>query len=45
VLSLEGAEYQEQRFTGEMAIASPTFPGLNLAVDVLLQAGFPPDFE
>jgi Uma2 family endonuclease len=45
VLSLKGTEYQEQRFTGEMAIVSPTFPGLNPTVDVLLRAGFPPDFE
>jgi Uma2 family endonuclease len=41
VLSLKGPEYQEQRFTGEMAIVSPTFPGLNPPVDVLLRAGRP----
>jgi Uma2 family endonuclease len=41
VLSLEGTEYQEQRFTGSMAIASPTFPDLDLTVEVLLQAGIP----
>jgi Uma2 family endonuclease len=41
VLNLEGAEYQEQRFAGKMAIASPTFPDLNLRVDVLLRAGRP----
>jgi Uma2 family endonuclease len=41
VLNLEGSEYQEQRFTGEMAIDSPTFPELNLTVDVLLRAGRP----
>jgi Uma2 family endonuclease len=41
VLSLEGNQYQEQRFTGDMAIASPTFPDLNLTVDVLLRAGRP----
>jgi Uma2 family endonuclease len=41
VLTLEGTEYQEQRFTGEMAIASPAFPDLNLTVDVLLRAGRP----
>jgi Uma2 family endonuclease len=45
VLSLEGTEYQEQRFTGNQVIASPTFPDLNPTVDVLLRAGFPPDFE
>jgi Uma2 family endonuclease len=41
VLTLVGGEYQEQRFTGDMAIASPTFPDLNLTVDVLLRAGRP----
>jgi Uma2 family endonuclease len=41
VLTLVGGEYQEQRFTGDMAIASPTFPALNLTVDVLLRAGRP----
>jgi Uma2 family endonuclease len=45
VLTLAGGEYQEQRFTGDMAIASPTFPDLKLTVDELLRAGKPPDFE
>lgn len=39
VLTLQGQTYQEQRFTGQTAIISPTFPNLNLTADRLLQAG------
>lgn len=38
VLTLNGAEYQEQRFTDSMAIASPTFPALSLTAEQILTA-------
>jgi len=39
VLILQGKSYQEQRFTGAMAIISPTFPNLNLTAQQILNAG------
>jgi len=39
VLRLQGKFYQEQRFTGAMAIASPTFPNLSLTAEQILKAG------
>ncbi|NER94802.1 MAG: Uma2 family endonuclease [Symploca sp. SIO1B1] len=39
VLTLQGQSYQEQRFTGAIAIASPTFPNLNLTAEQILNAG------
>ncbi|NET59068.1 MAG: Uma2 family endonuclease [Symploca sp. SIO2E6] len=39
VLTLQGQSYQEQRFTGAMVIASPTFPNLNLTAEQILNAG------
>jgi Uma2 family endonuclease len=41
VLHLDGGVYQEQRFTGDMAIASPTFPVLKLTATQVLSAGRP----
>jgi Uma2 family endonuclease len=41
VLSLKTDQYQEQRFTDAMAIASPAFPTLDLTVATLLTAGRP----
>ncbi len=38
VLTLEGAAYQEQRFTGSMPIASPTFPAFTLTAEQILTA-------
>jgi Uma2 family endonuclease len=39
VMTLQGQAYQEQCFTGKAAIASPTFPSLNLTAEQVLQAG------
>ncbi|NES17676.1 MAG: Uma2 family endonuclease [Symploca sp. SIO3E6] len=39
VLTLQCQTYQEQRFTEQMAIASPTFPNLNLTAAQILNAG------
>ena len=39
VMTLQGQSYQEQRFTGTNAIASPTFPNLNLTAEQILNAG------
>ena len=39
VLTLEETSYEEQRFTEQMAISSPTFPNLNLTADRVLKAG------
>ncbi|MGB8702508.1 MAG: Uma2 family endonuclease [Thermosynechococcaceae cyanobacterium] len=39
VLTLIDQSYQEQPFTGTMAIASPTFPSLTLTAEQLLNAG------
>ncbi|NES17677.1 MAG: Uma2 family endonuclease [Symploca sp. SIO3E6] len=39
VMTLQGQSYQEQRFTGTNAIASPTFPNLNLTAAQILNAG------
>jgi Uma2 family endonuclease len=39
VLTLQEKSYQEQHFSGEMAISSPTFPHLNLTADRVLNAG------
>jgi Uma2 family endonuclease len=39
VLHLDGGVYQEQRFTGDMAIASPSFPALALTAAQILAAG------
>lgn len=39
VLTLEDQSYQERQFTGKMAIASPTFPHLNLTAEQILNAG------
>jgi Uma2 family endonuclease len=39
VLSLQGSDYLEQRFTGERAIASPSFPALNLTAEQVLNSG------
>jgi Uma2 family endonuclease len=36
---LEGDFYKVQRLTGDMAIVSPTFPGLNLTAKQVLTAG------
>jgi Uma2 family endonuclease len=41
VLTLEGTQYREQRFTGSMAIASVTFPELALTAEQILAAGKP----
>jgi Uma2 family endonuclease len=38
VLTLDGAEYQEQRLTGSMAIASPTVPALSLTAEQIVTA-------
>lgn len=35
----DGTEYQEQRFQADRAIASPTFPDLNLTAAQVLRAG------
>lgn len=39
VLTLKDGVYQERRFEKGMAIASPTFPGLKLTADRILNAG------
>ena len=39
VLTLVGKTYQEQRFTGEMTIISPTFPQLQVTAEQILSAG------
>jgi Uma2 family endonuclease len=39
VLNLQDQVYEEQGFTGEIAIASPTFPNLALTAQQVLQAG------
>lgn len=39
VLTLLGQIYQEQCFTGQMAIVSSAFPNLNLTSDQILKAG------
>ncbi|NET56376.1 MAG: Uma2 family endonuclease [Symploca sp. SIO2E6] len=39
VLTLQGQSYQEQRFSGANALASPTFPNLNLTAEQILNAG------
>ena len=39
VLTLEETSYEEQRFTEQMVISSPTFPNLNLTADRVLKAG------
>jgi Uma2 family endonuclease len=39
VLTLVGQSYQEQHFTGQMAIVSPIFPNLNLTADRVVKAG------
>jgi len=39
VLTLQGQSYQERCFTEQMAIASPTFPNLNLTAEQILNAG------
>jgi Uma2 family endonuclease len=39
VLTLVGSAYQETRFTGNMAIVSPSFPGLTITADGVLTAG------
>jgi Uma2 family endonuclease len=39
VLTLVGSAYQETRFTGNMAIVSPNFPGLTITADEVLTAG------
>ena len=39
VLTLKGDFYQEQSFTGSVAIISPTFPDLQLTADQILRAG------
>ena len=39
VLTLKGDFYQEQSFTGNVAIVSPTFPDLQLTAEQVLRAG------
>ncbi len=39
VLTLQGQEYQEQRFVGTETIISPTFPKLTLTAEQILTAG------
>lgn len=39
VLTLEGTQYQEQRFQGKHPIVSSTFPNLNLTTEQVLKAG------
>jgi Uma2 family endonuclease len=39
VLTLEGTQYQEQRFQGKHPIVSSTFPSLNLTAEQALKAG------
>jgi Uma2 family endonuclease len=39
VLTLEGTQYQEQRFQGKHLIVSSTFPSLNLTAEQVLKAG------
>lgn len=39
VLTLEGTQYQEQRFQGKHPIVSFTFPNLNLTAEQVLKAG------
>jgi Uma2 family endonuclease len=39
VLTLQGQVYQEQQFTGQMAIVSPTIPELALTAEQILNAG------
>lgn len=39
VLTLQDGSYQEQHFTGEMAIVSSNFPNLNLTADRIVNAG------
>jgi Uma2 family endonuclease len=43
VLTLAGGEYQEQRFTGNQVIASPTFPAFALTVEQVLNPVFDED--
>jgi Uma2 family endonuclease len=39
VLTLKGKRYQRKSFRGQMAIASPTFPSINLTAEQVLRAG------
>ncbi len=39
ILTLQGQAYQEHSFRGQTAIASPTFPHLQLTAAQILQAG------
>jgi Uma2 family endonuclease len=39
VLMIQGQSYQEQLFTGQTEIVSPTFPNLKLTADLILKAG------